>query len=131
MKIDVSTKQLHQTANYVVILFYFDHVTLTLHTIKMASVRDNDCYVYVFGNNLEAILEALEEEDDFESNLCDTANTASNSQLNYLIWEQKAGPHINKTQAHLPGCIEPNQNLASTYQISLKLIVLMDCLKIF
>ena len=85
MKINVSTKQLHQTANYVVILFYFDHVTLTLHTIKMASVRDNDCYVYVFGNNLEAILEALEEEDDFESNLCGTANTASNSQLNYLI----------------------------------------------
>ena len=63
----------------------------------MASVRGTDCYV--FGNNLEAILEALEEEDDFESDLCDTANKVSISQLNYLIWEQKAGSHINKTQA--------------------------------
>ena len=54
-----------------------------MHTTKMASVRDTDCYV--FGNNLGAILEALEEEDDFESDLCDTANKASISQLNYLI----------------------------------------------
>ena len=51
----------------------------------MASVRGTDCYV--FGNNLEAILEALEEEDDFESHLYDTANNVSISQLNYLIWE--------------------------------------------
>ena len=79
----------------------------------MASVRGTDCYV--FGNNLEAILEALEEDDDFESDLCDTANKVSISQLNYLIWEQKTGSHINKTQAHLgTGCTEPNQNLAST-----------------
>ena len=49
----------------------------------MASVRDFDCFV--FGNNLEVILEALEEDGDFESNLCDTANKASISQLNYLI----------------------------------------------
>ena len=49
----------------------------------MASVRDTDCYV--FGNNLESILEALEEDDDFERDLCDTANKASISQLNYLI----------------------------------------------
>ena len=41
----------------------------------MASVRDTDCYV--FGNNLEAILEALEEDDDFERDLCDAANKAS------------------------------------------------------
>ena len=54
-----------------------------MHTTKMASVRDTDCYV--FGNNLGAILKALEEEDDFESDLCDTANKASISQLNYLI----------------------------------------------
>ena len=60
-------------------------------------------------------MEALEEEDDFESDLYDTANKVSISQLNYLIWEQKTGSHINKTQAHLgTGCIEPNQNLAST-----------------
>ena len=72
-----------RSANYVVILFCFDHVTLTVHTIKMASVRGTDCYV--FGNNLEAILEALEEDDDFESYLCDTANNVSISQLNYLI----------------------------------------------
>ena len=80
-------------------------MTLTMHTTKMASVRDTDCYV--FGNNLEAILEALEEEDDFESDLCDTANKASISQLNYLIWEQKTGPHINKTQAHLQAVSNP------------------------
>ena len=43
-------------------LFCFDHVILTVHTTKMASIRDTDCYV--FGNNLEAILEALEEDDD-------------------------------------------------------------------
>ena len=49
----------------------------------MASVRGTDCYV--FGNNLEAILEALEEEDDFESDLFDTANNVTISQLNYLI----------------------------------------------
>ena len=49
----------------------------------MVSVRDIDGYV--FGNNLEAILEALEEEDDFESDLCDTANKASIDRLNYLI----------------------------------------------
>ena len=65
----------------------------------MALVSDTDCDV--FGNNLEAILEILEEEDDFESDLCDTANKASISQLNYLIWEQKTGSHINKTQVHL------------------------------
>ena len=65
----------------------------------MASVRDTDCYV--FGNNLDAILEALEEDDDFESDLGDTANKARISQWHYLIWEQKTGPHINKTQAHL------------------------------
>ena len=64
-----------RSANYVVILFCFDHVTLTVHTTKMASIRDTDCYV--FGNNLEAILEALEEDDDFERDLCDTANKAS------------------------------------------------------
>ena len=52
-------------------------------------------------NNLEAILEALEENDDFESDLCDAANKVSIYQLNYLIWEQKTGSHINKTQAHL------------------------------
>ena len=49
----------------------------------MVSVRDIDGYV--FGNNLEAILEALEEDDDFERDLCDTANKVSISQLNYLI----------------------------------------------
>ena len=64
-----------RSASYVVILFCFDHVTLTLHTTQMASERDTDCYV--FGNNLEAILEALEEDDDFECDLCDTANKAS------------------------------------------------------
>ena len=41
----------------------------------MASVRDTDCYV--FGNNLKAVLEALEEDDDFECDLCNTANKAS------------------------------------------------------
>ena len=46
--------------------------TLTVHTTQMALVSDTDCDV--FGNNLEAILEILEEEDDFESDLCDTAN---------------------------------------------------------
>ena len=76
-----------------------------MHTTKMASVRDTDCYV--FGNNLGAILKALEEEDEFESDLCDTANKASISQLNYLIWEQKTGPHINKTQAHLQAVSNP------------------------
>ena len=49
----------------------------------MTSVTDTDCFV--FGNNLEVILEALEEDDDFESNLCDSANKASISQLNYMI----------------------------------------------
>ena len=62
----------------------------------MASVRGTDCYA--FGNNLEAILEALEEDGDFESDLCDTANKVSICQLNYLIREQKTGSHINKTQ---------------------------------
>ena len=51
--------------------------------IKVASVRGTDSYV--FGNNLETILEALEEDDDFESDLCDTANKVSISQLNYVI----------------------------------------------
>ena len=41
----------------------------------MASVRDTDCCV--FGNNLEAILGSLEEDDDFEQDLSDTASTAS------------------------------------------------------
>ena len=49
----------------------------------MASVKGTYCYV--FGNNLKAILEALEEDDDFESDLCDTANKVSIFQLNYLI----------------------------------------------
>ena len=49
----------------------------------MALVRDTDCYA--FGNNLEAILEALEEDDDCESDLCDTAKKTSTSQLNCLI----------------------------------------------
>ena len=49
----------------------------------MASVRDTDCSV--FSNNVDATLEALEEEDDFESDLRDTANKASIFQLNYLI----------------------------------------------
>ena len=71
----------------------------------MASVRDTDCYV--FGNNLEVILEALEEDDDFESDLCDSANKASISQLNYMIWEQKTGSHINKTQVHLQTVSNP------------------------
>ena len=71
----------------------------------MALVRDTDCYV--FGNNLEAILEALEEDDDCESDLCDTAKKTSTSQLNCLIWEQKTGPHINKTQAHLQAVSNP------------------------
>ena len=41
----------------------------------MASVRDTDSYV--FGNNLEAILEALVEDDDFERDLPDTSNKTS------------------------------------------------------
>ena len=49
----------------------------------MASVRGTDCYV--FGNNLQAILDALEEDDDFESDLCNTANKVSISHLNYLM----------------------------------------------
>ena len=49
----------------------------------MASVRGADCCV--FGNNLQAILDALEEDDDFESDLCNTANKVSISQLNYLM----------------------------------------------
>ena len=49
----------------------------------MASVRGTDCYA--FGNNLEVILEALEEDGDFESDLYDTANKVNISQLNYLI----------------------------------------------
>ena len=40
----------------------------------MAWVRDTDCCV--FGNNLEAILGALEEDDDFEQDLSDTASMA-------------------------------------------------------
>ena len=36
----------------------------------MASVRHSNCYV--FGNNLEAILEILEEDDDFEWDLSDS-----------------------------------------------------------
>ena len=72
-----------RSASYVVVLLCFDHVTLTVHTANMASVRDFDCFA--FGNNLEVILEALEEDGDFESNLCDTTNKASISQLNYLI----------------------------------------------
>ena len=39
-----------------------------MHTTKMSSVRDTDCCV--FGNKLEAILEALEEDDDLERDLC-------------------------------------------------------------
>ena len=41
----------------------------------MTSVRDTDSYV--FDNNLEAILEALAEDDDFERDLPDTSNKAS------------------------------------------------------
>ena len=41
----------------------------------MASVRDTDSYV--FGHNLEAILESLAEDDDFEWDLPDTSNKAS------------------------------------------------------
>ena len=78
---------------------------------KMASVRGTDCYV--FGNNLEAILEALEEDDDFESDLCDTANKVSISQLIYLIWEQKTGFTSIKLR-HIYRLYRPSQNLAST-----------------
>ena len=90
---------LMRSANYIVILFCFDHVTLTVRATKIASVRDTYCYL--FGNNLEAVLEAWEENDDFERNFCDTPNKASISLLNYLIWEQKIGPHIWETQTHL------------------------------
>ena len=41
----------------------------------MASVRHTDCYV--FSNNLEAILEALEENDNVERDLSNTVNKAS------------------------------------------------------
>ena len=62
-----------RSANYVVTLFYFDHETL--HITRMASVRHTDCYV--FSNNLEAILLALEENDKVERDLSDTVNKAS------------------------------------------------------
>ena len=44
------------SANYVGILSCFDPKTLIGHTTKMTWVRRTDRYV--FGNNLEAILEA-------------------------------------------------------------------------
>ena len=74
-----------RSANYVVIPLCPDHVTLTVYTIKIASAKGTDCHA--LGNNSAAILEALEEDDDLESKLCDTANNASISQLNYLIRE--------------------------------------------
>ena len=58
---------------------------------KIAEVRDTDCYV--FSDNSEAILEALEEKDEFDQDFCVTANKASISSLKCLIWHQKIGPH--------------------------------------
>ena len=78
----------------------------------MASIRDTDCYV--FGNNLEAILEALEEDDDFERDLCDTANKASISYLNHLIWEQKIVSHIRENQTHLASWLQAVLNPIKT-----------------
>ena len=46
-------------------------------------------------------LEALEDDDDLERDLCDTANKGSISYLNYMIREWKTGPHIRETQAYL------------------------------
>ena len=59
-----------RSANYIAILFCFDHVTFIVQTTKMALVRD----CYVFNNNLEAILKTLVEEDEFERELTDTVN---------------------------------------------------------
>ena len=41
----------------------------------MSFVRDTDCWV--FDNNLEAILEVLDQDNDFEQDLFDTASKAS------------------------------------------------------
>ena len=62
-----------RSANYIAILFCFVHVTFIVQTTKWALVRDCN----VFGNNLEAILEVLVEEDEFERELTDTVNQAS------------------------------------------------------
>ena len=64
-----------RSSNYVVILLSFDHVTLAVHTTKMVLVSDTDCYA--FGNNSGTVLEVLEEDEDFERDLSDTANKAS------------------------------------------------------
>ena len=48
---------------------------MIVHVKKMAVIRDTDCYV--FGDNLDAILETLEEDHQFESDLTYTGNKSS------------------------------------------------------
>ena len=50
----------------------------------MASVRHS--HYYVFGNNLEAILEVLEEDDDFERDLYDSLTWSV--LFNQIIWSE-------------------------------------------
>ena len=69
--------------NYVPILFCLDYMTLIVHMTKIAEVRDIGCYV--FSDNSEAILGALEEKDEFDQDFCVTANKASISSLKCLI----------------------------------------------
>ena len=52
-----------------------DRVTLILHTTKMAEVTDTDSHI--FSNNSKAIMEALEEEDEFDRDFSVNANKAS------------------------------------------------------
>ena len=49
-------------------------MTLTVHITKIAAVRDIDWYI--FKDNLEAILEALEDVDESERSFSDTGNNA-------------------------------------------------------
>lgn len=64
------------SANFLAaILFYYYYVTMIVHVKKMAVIRDTDCYV--FGDNLEAVLETLEEDHQFETDLTYTGNKSS------------------------------------------------------
>ena len=64
-----------RSVNYVEIFLCLDHVTLILHTTKMAEVWNTNCYV--FRNNSDGIFEALQEEDESDQDFSVTDNKAS------------------------------------------------------
>jgi len=61
-----------------------DHVTLTVHqTFKMASVVDD---LFVIGDDFEAILDLLEQDDDLEQEFSIAASEVSRLNLLFVIY---------------------------------------------